>query len=205
MTTMNKARPVRGEPEQAPAASKIRIVEIPDFLPVGPCRDLVGFFLANIGQLGGHNATPAFSHRQINYARIPNTEPVKNLMNQCRWRIADVIREAYGARQVYPNYTDLVHWPVGKGMGVHADNAYEDGSPNQFPWRTYSAVLYLNDEYEGGATYFPGPGIEVQPAAGKLIVFGAGIEFRHGVRPISGGDRYTMPLWFTDHLGHVEL
>lgn len=187
------------------ARAAARVVEAPGFLPPEPCAALVDFFKRNISALAAENASPAFSNRQINYGRIPNDQPIKNLMNQCRWRIADVIREAYGVRQVYPDYTDLVFWPPGDGMVVHADNANDDGSPNLFAWRTYSAVLYLNDDYEGGSTYFPRLGVEVQPKTGKLVAFGAGSEYQHGVRPITSGKRYTMPLWFTDQLSYVEL
>lgn len=198
------ARPDNPVTQAAPNQG-LPVVEIPEFLPARHCAALVAFFKANIGVLGAENASPAFSHRQINYGKIPNDQPIKNLINQCRWRIADVIREAWGLRQVYPDYTDLVYWPPGDGMVVHADNANEDGSPNLFGWRTYSAVLYLNDAYEGGATYFPKLNLEVQPATGKLIAFGAGIEYQHGVRPILSGERYTMPLWFTNQLAYVEL
>lgn len=191
-------------PRQGPGGG-VRVVEVPGFLGRPPCAALVDFFRENIALLAAENASPAFSNRQINYGRIPNTHPIKNLINQCRWRIADVIREAYGVRQVYPDYTDLVFWPPGDGMVVHADNANEDGSPNLFAWRTYSAVLYLNDAYQGGATYFPKLGVEVRPETGKLVVFGAGTEYQHGVRPVLSGERYTMPLWYTDQLRYVEL
>lgn len=40
---------------------------------------------------------------------------------------------------------------------------------------------------------------------GKLIAFGAGINYRHGVKPTSSGERFTMPLWSTDQPGFVEL
>jgi len=78
----------------------VRVVEIPGFLPAAPCAALVDFFRKNIALLGAENASPAFSNRQINYGRIPNNLPIKNLINQCRWRIADVIREAYGVKHV---------------------------------------------------------------------------------------------------------
>lgn len=197
------SRPSDGATAQPGAAA--RVVQAAGFLPPGPCAALVDFFKGNIAEMAAENASPAFSNRQINYGRIPNNLPIKNLINQCRWRIADVIREAYGERQVYPDYTDLVFWPPGDGMVVHADNANEDGSPNLFGWRTYSAVLYLNDDYQGGTTFFPRLGVEVRPETGKLVAFGAGSEYQHGVRPITAGERYTMPLWFTDQLGYVEL
>lgn len=202
---MEKRGSTADKQERHTEVSRPRVVEIQDFLPPPACSDLVVFFKANIGKLAADNASPAFSNRQINYGRIPNDAPIKNLINQCRWKIADVIREAYDARRVYPDYTDLVFWPSGKGMEVHADNVFADGSPNLFAWRTYSAVLYLNDDYEGGTTYFPHLDIEVQPATGKLIAFGAGLDYRHGVKPVTAGERYTMPLWFTDKIGYVEL
>lgn len=202
---MDQGKYRSGDATQGQPPTGARVVEIPGFLPAAPCAALVAFFRENIANLAAENASAAFSNRQINYGRIPNDLPIKNLVNQCRWRIADVIREAYGIKQVYPDYTDLVYWPPGDGMVAHADNANEDGSPNLFPWRTYSAVLYLNDDYEGGNTYFSRLGVEIRPKTGKLLAFGAGIEYEHGVRAITSGNRYTMPMWFTDQLNYVEL
>jgi hypothetical protein len=52
----------------------------------------------------------------------------------------------------------------GGGIGVHADEQLgNDGS--------YSVIIYLNDNYDGGELGFPDYGIEIKPKTGDMIVF----------------------------------
>ena len=123
-----------------------------------------------------------------------------------KYRIAHVISKHYNLKDVlFPDFTDLVQWHTGDEMGLHGDNAfYPSGDPNYVPHRTYSAVVYLNDDYEGGQTYFAdGPEIEVE--VGKMIAFPADIKYAHGVKKILSGQRYTLALWYTDSRDNYEI
>jgi hypothetical protein len=110
-----------------------------------------------------------------------------------------VIRNAWGLLQgeIGDDGPQIVKWPEGSSMPVHADEHHLDrpGEHHGTPWREFAAVYYLNDNYEGGAIFFPEQDKEVQPKGGDLVVF-EGRE-PHGVRPITKGDRYTLPMWFT--------
>ena len=63
--------------------------------------------------------------------------------------------------------------------------------------RDYSAVLYLNENYIGGRTFFLEDDYNVVPKTGKLILFTSGKDHIHGVNEVISGSRYTMALWFT--------
>ena len=100
-------------------------------------------------------------------------------------------------RQIYPDTAQIVGWKEGMEMRPHADNMMPDGGPNNSPHRNYTTIIYLNDDYEGGNTYFPSLGVRVAPKAGSLVVFGAGYEYVHGVTMVTRGKRYIYSGWFT--------
>jgi hypothetical protein len=82
----------------------------------------------------------------------------------------------------------------------HADNAkLEDGQwvPNHTPHRHVSALLYLNDDFEGGEIVFDAQQIEIRPEPGMLVAFPSSFEYPHEVRPVTRGRRISMPFWFT--------
>jgi len=116
--------------------------------------------------------------------------------NKVHW-----LRESRNSRQFCLGYAsklmekefirrcDLVRWDEGVGAGVHVDNHqyYED--------LTYSAVIYMNDEFEGGETIFPKLDIERKPKKGSAIIFPSHLE--HGVNLVTKGKRYSMNIWYT--------
>ncbi|XP_067655021.1 prolyl 3-hydroxylase 2-like [Haliotis asinina] len=96
---------------------------------------------------------------------------------------------------------------------VHADNCMlkPDGScPKEFPayiQRDYSAILYLNHDFEGGEFFFAHKNksaqVNVSPKCGRLVSFNAG-EF-HGVKAVLKGTRCALALWFTTNPQFKEL
>jgi hypothetical protein len=57
--------------------------------------------------------------------------------------------------------------------------------------------MYLNDDYSGGEIYFPDHDVSIKPKPGQLIMFPGGHEFKHGVRTVTSGSRYTMASFLT--------
>lgn len=100
------------------------------------------------------------------------------------------------------NRSDLSH-------KIHADNCLiknESSCVRESPaytWRDYSAILYLNDDFDGGEFFFVDDRKErrvqgtVQPRCGRLVAFSAGGENLHGVRAVRNGRRCAVALWFT--------
>ena len=65
--------------------------------------------------------------------------------------------------------------------------------------RTLSAILLLNNEYEGGELKFFYPCgklmKEVKPALGRLIIWPSNFLYPHAVEPIRRGIRYSIVSW----------
>ncbi|XP_075869421.1 prolyl 3-hydroxylase 1 isoform X6 [Nelusetta ayraudi] len=99
---------------------------------------------------------------------------------------------------------------------VHADNCLLVSEMNEcikeppaYTHRDYSAILYLNDDFEGGDFFFTELDAktvtaEVRPRCGRVVGFGAGKENPHGVRAVTRGQRCAVALWFTLDPSHEE-
>ena len=104
----------------------------------------------------------------------------------------------------------IVRWPIGSRQEPHADKEFhsgpEKGRANDFPWYDLAGLFYFNDDYEGGELYFPQHGIEFQPVAGAAYFFPGDMYYTHGVRPITAGNRFTSPFFWTiqKHTGEKQ-
>lgn len=83
-------------------------------------------------------------------------------------------------------YTKICKWTDDCSQSLHLD----DSSPNTI----YSSILYLNDGYFGGQTFFE-DGLMVRPIKGRGLFFN-GMWYKHGVMPIKKGPRYTLATWY---------
>ena len=81
----------------------------------------------------------------------------------------------------------------------HAANCRRDEAgkwvPNHTPQRTHTAIVYLNDGFDGGELYFPQQDIDVWPKAGQIVIFSSDGEHEHGVRRMLCGERYSLAMW----------
>ncbi|XP_008328020.1 prolyl 3-hydroxylase 2 isoform X2 [Cynoglossus semilaevis] len=92
---------------------------------------------------------------------------------------------------------------------IHADNCLLDPDANEcwkeppaYTYRDYSALLYLNGDFEGGEFIFTEMDAKtvtasVKPRCGRLVGFSSGGENPHGVKAITSGQRCAVALWFT--------
>ena len=87
-----------------------------------------------------------------------------------------------------PDYVGVIRWTPGTFMKPHYDNSAKDGIYDLF-----AALLYLNDDFEGGYTGFKE--FEVQPKAGKLLIF-SNSQHKHHVTRVVGADRYALSFWY---------
>ncbi|XP_053566219.1 prolyl 3-hydroxylase 2 isoform X2 [Bombina bombina] len=92
---------------------------------------------------------------------------------------------------------------------IHADNCLLDPEANEcwkeapaYTYRDYSALLYLNGDFDGGEFVFTEMDAKtitasVKPKCGRLVGFSSGGENPHGVRAVTNGQRCAVALWFT--------
>ena len=171
----------------------------PNVLSPEQCRALIECFERNRDACATREGDPFWSGRFIWQDALPPCElEAMRIMQQARFLAQTLLCQI--APLQWPLYSDtaqLVRWHEGHELTPHADNIEPDGTPNSTPHRSFSSLIYLNDDYEGGETYFPGHGIRLKPQAGALVIFGAGPQYVHGVSRVTRGLRYTYAGWFT--------
>lgn len=83
----------------------------------------------------------------------------------------------YEEGQYYNNHYDMAPW-----KDTHEYN------------RTFSIVLYLNEEFEGGRTIFPNKAYK--PKAGQALIFPSNWCFPHRCEPVSSGTKLAAVTWY---------
>ena len=86
------------------------------------------------------------------------------------------------------DYVGVIRWEPGTFMKPHYDDSAKEGIYDLF-----AALLYLNDDFEGGYTGFKD--MEVKPKAGKLLIF-SNSQHKHHVTKVIGKRRYALSFWF---------
>jgi predicted 2-oxoglutarate/Fe(II)-dependent dioxygenase YbiX len=146
----------------------------------------------------------AFDNRIIYYRRITD-KFIKDLLTSYVSQIRDKLIKHYNIQHpLFPDSVHIVRWNTGQSLGEHADAFYMNGSPNYTPYRKYSSVVFLNQEFEGGTLQFTKGSCDViSPEIGKLAAFTAGLQDTHQVNTVTSGTRYTLACWFTDSEPHA--
>ena len=85
------------------------------------------------------------------------------------------------------DYVGVVRWPIGTFMKPHVDDN-DVHKPDMF-----AAMLYLNDDFEGGNTVFHD--LVVKPEVGKLIIF-SNSQYLHYVTKVESDERFVLSFWY---------
>jgi predicted 2-oxoglutarate/Fe(II)-dependent dioxygenase YbiX len=64
--------------------------------------------------------------------------------------------------------------------------------------RVISAIVYLNNDYEGGELEFPNFGIKIKPEPGMMILFPSNFAYTHIAHPVTKGTKYALVTWIRD-------
>mgnify|MGYP003320930537 CR=1 FL=1 len=97
-------------------------------------------------------------------------------------------------------YTDFRINRYGQGgfMKSHIDNIHHShGQKQGYPHLT--SLIFLNDDYEGGQTCVPSEKFCVNPKVGTTV-FLDGQKYKHCVKQVKNGTRYTLAIWYTDDI-----
>ena len=134
---------------------------------------------------------------------------------------ADPIRTSEGAAFL-PHDEDLVIQAINRRLGSVSGTDVEqrealyviryrpgeeyrphfDALPGLANQRQWTAICYLNDEYDGGATSFPELDISVRAATGDVLIFAnvdsagrADARTRHAGEKVTNGEKWIATRW----------
>lgn len=83
-----------------------------------------------------------------------------------------------------------------KYTGGQEYKAHSDG--DTFSGRSVSAIVYLNDNYEGGEIEFVNFNIKIKPKSGMLLLFPSNYPYTHIAHPVISGTKYALVTWIHD-------
>jgi len=116
-------------------------------------------------------------HNQMYFLLLATTIPYTE-----RYDIHELLyHEPYQALKYRPNEEYKGHYDGGTASG-----------------RAISAVVYLNDDYEGGHIEFPNFKIKLKPEKGMLILFPSNFAYKHIAHPVTSGTKYSLVTWVHD-------
>jgi hypothetical protein len=154
-------------------------------VPIKKARDAVDFKYKqeNLGPRDEHNAELIDLHQEI-YEKL-------------KYCIDDYAKY-WGINVVYYEAFNFVKY---EGAGTHF-NIHADHGPAYNC--TVSAVIYINDDYEGGDLKFPRlDNLVYKPRVGDIAVFPSNYIYEHASLPMESGTKYCVVI-MTDinELGH---
>lgn len=131
--------------------------------------------------------------RAITYKNLKEfDEKAGSIMLDANNRCKDVIEKEYGLqKKIFPDFLQVIRWFPGMEQYPHADDM-TNTDINGFQHRKFGSIIYLNDDYSGGRTYYPKFNFEIVPQVGMLAVHPGDPEHLHGVTKIYGAMRYTI-------------
>ena len=91
----------------------------------------------------------------------------------------------------------IIRWFPGLEQQPHADKQLNDGSPNPFPTYDLNSLIYYNDDFTGGELYYPQHDLEIKPEPGLGVAHPGDINYLHGVKKVTSGERFTTPSFYT--------
>lgn len=203
---------------EVPDAGRQLIFELDDFISAEEATTLTALYDAHVG-LCENQASNALSAPIFYCSPLLQHPALKNdwrFLQAIKLRVLDEAKERFGLRELYFEHEIINQLTEGHRHAEHSDNSdyvcrahgdhrWEEGDCHEGRWvpmsdrwmRDVSAVLYLNDAYEGGELYFSQYGITHRPKPRQLMLFPSNRYFLHRVRPVTRGVRYAMPMWFT--------
>ena len=122
----------------------------------------------------------------------------------CLHRFEEALMRAFhtglSAYKTYNKHLDVTHdsgyellrYEEEERFGLHTDAILG----RQEGFRQLSAVLYLNDTYTGGETYFPRQELKFKAKAGDLLLFPSTFCYPHESLPVVKGTKYAIVTWF---------
>jgi predicted 2-oxoglutarate/Fe(II)-dependent dioxygenase YbiX len=99
-----------------------------------------------------------------------------------------VIASALTQMQLTPTKPQIVRYRPGQYYHPHRDNSGERSRR-----RYISLVCFLNDDFEGGATYFSDLQAGARVPPGSAILFQSGRL--HAGAPVTNGEKFVLVLW----------
>lgn len=150
-----------------------------DFLSKKECNNLIKFYKENINKKDRKIFATQKVKNVFPLAIDINKELKKQIINRFN-EMSSLINSSVA------DWGQIVRWTINSSQNLHFDNTSSE--------TTLSSICYLNEDFEGGQTYFQ-EGTLFKPKTGRALFFDGNYYF-HGVKEILSKERYILALWY---------
>lgn len=125
-------------------------------------------------------------------ANNPGLQNIHNQFNMLLLAASIPYADRYGIREpLWHEPYGVLKYRSGEEYRDHYDGGTDIG-------RAVSALVYLNQDFEGGELEFLNFGVKIKPRAGMLVLFPSNYAYRHRSHPIISGTKYALVTWLRD-------
>jgi predicted 2-oxoglutarate/Fe(II)-dependent dioxygenase YbiX len=134
-------------------------------------------------------------HLGITPAADQNVAAAQNVHNQMYLLLlaaTSTYLKKYGIEQeLWHEDYNMLRYRGGQEYKAHFDGTTGSG-------RSVSAIVYLNNDYEGGHVEFTNFGVKIKPEPGMLLLFPSNYAYTHIAHPVTDGTKYAIVTWLHD-------
>jgi len=113
--------------------------------------------------------------------------------------IQEALFKVYGVQFPHAEPCSILRYSPSQQYKRHIDNILLSSRFKEveqgIPTRDVSIVGYLNDNFEGGETFFDRQGVKIKPQKGSAIVFPSYYTHPHQSLPVTRGRKYSWTSW----------
>lgn len=128
-------------------------------------------------------------------AKIADSPVLQNIHNQFNILLVSATLPYAKRYAIEESFWHEPYSALKYGVNEEYKNHYD--SPTEIG-RAISALVYLNNDYQGGHLEFANFGIRIRPEPGMLILFPSNYAYRHCSTPITAGTKYSLVTWIRD-------
>jgi len=125
----------------------------------------------------------------------------EKIVDLFRQTVREIINPFYGIEIYQSEMPQILSYGIGGHYRPHIDAESLWQAPDgEIIWkksidRDLSILFFLNDDFEGGDFVFSDLKIRIRPEPGMLVCFPSNHHYKHGVEPVTNGQRYSIVCW----------
>jgi len=157
---------------------------VPNVLSKEQCENLISEYNPDLvvqAPVYFDSNTDEYSFNGMRRSRCAGAPLIKTICNNWNFELegASVLKYEIGAENPY-----------------HLDNSNIDNSGNVTqikPWQR-TAIIFLNDNFNGGVLVYPNQQFTIKPTAGLMLIAPAGAKFPHFVTKVLENSRFVLVI-----------
>ncbi len=182
-----------------------RVRQVDAFIPSAVCDWLVGLGkdkLRPAMMVEGYGAAPRLTRERTNSDFVFTIFDADCVVALVRARISAMLSLPVGAMEP----PQIFHYDTGQELRPHVDYLQREGRPSGYDGdRIATFLIYLNDDFEGGQTWFSRVDLSARPAKGGALYF-ANVDptgrpdpmSLHAGLPPTRGEKWLFSQWIHD-------